>query len=136
MSISYPKTVLVPGSSPETCFRTWFPGTCLPTVGERNHVVQRFDAAFKEAAHPARGLADALLVFDHRDPHEALAVLAESDARRHHDAGFLDQQGRELHAADVAKGLRKRRPGEHRGVRRRYVPARPAERFHQRIAAF
>ena len=32
-------------------------------VGERNHVVQRFNAAFKEAAHVARGLADALLVF-------------------------------------------------------------------------
>ena len=58
----------------------------LPPVGERNHVVQRFNAAFKEAAHAARGLADTLLVFHHGDADIALAVLAEGDAGRHHHA--------------------------------------------------
>src|SRR5476651_1906566 len=73
----------------------------LPPVGERNHVVQRFKAAFKEAAHPAGSLADPLLVFHHGDANIALAMLAEGDPRRHHDAGFLDHQGRELHAAEI-----------------------------------
>src|SRR5260370_40163782 len=49
----------------------------LPPVGERNHVVQRFNAAFKEAAHAAGGLADTLLVFHHGDANITLAVLAE-----------------------------------------------------------
>src|SRR6202521_3449619 len=99
----------------------------LAPVGERNHVVQRFDAAFKEAAHAAGGLANTLLVFHHGDAHIALAVLAEGDPGRNHDAGFLDHQGRELHAADAAEGLRQRRPSEHRGVGRRNLPAGAAE---------
>src|SRR5882757_3450959 len=86
-----------------------------------------FRYRFQGSGAPHARLADALLVLDHRDTHEALAVLAESHARRHHDAGFLDQEGRKLHAADATEGLRQRRPGEHRGVRRRYFPARPAE---------
>src|ERR1700682_2783608 len=61
----------------------------LPPVGERNHVVQRFNAAFKEAAHAARGLADTLLVFHHGDADIALAVLAEGNPRGHHDAGVF-----------------------------------------------
>ena len=77
----------------------------LPPVGERNHVVQRFKAAFKEAAHAARGLADPLLVFHHGDADIALAVLAEGHAGRYHHARFLDHQGRELHAADVANAF-------------------------------
>src|ERR1700761_5289577 len=72
----------------------------LSPVGERNHVVQRFEAAFKEAAHAARGLADALLVFHHGDADIAFAMLAEGDARRHNYAGFLYHQRRELHAAE------------------------------------
>src|SRR4030095_2018666 len=53
----------------------------LSPVGERNHVVQRFETAFKEAAHAAGGLADALLVFHHGDANIALAVLAEGHPR-------------------------------------------------------
>src|ERR1700709_2682683 len=95
-----------------------FTGNSTP-VGERNHVVQRFNAAFKEAAHAAGGLADTLLIFDHGDAHITLAVLAEGDPGRHHHTGFLHHQGGKLHAADVAESLRQRRPGEHRGFRRR-----------------
>src|SRR5712671_2339901 len=83
----------------------------------------------------ARGLADALLVFDHGDADIALAMLAERNAGRDHDAGFLHHQGRELHAADLAEGFRQRRPGEHRGGGRRNLPSRASERFHQRVAA-
>src|ERR1700748_2624611 len=107
----------------------------LAPVGERNHVVQRFDAAFKEAAHTARGLPDTLFVFHHCDADIALAMLAEGNAGRDHDAGFLHHQGCELHAADALERLGQRRPGEHRGLRRRNVPAGAAEGFHQRVAA-
>src|ERR1700681_1607654 len=65
----------------------------LSPIGERNHVVQRFNAAFKEAPYAARGLADTLLVFDHRDADIALAMLAKGDAGRDHHAGFLHHQG-------------------------------------------
>ncbi len=63
--------------------------------------MQRFNAAFKETPHATRGLADTLLVFHHGDPDIALAVLAEGDARRHHDTRFFHHQRCELHAADV-----------------------------------
>src|SRR5229473_3489716 len=79
------------------------------------------------AAHAAGGLADTLLVFHHGDTNIALAVLAEGDPGRHHDAGFFHHQGRELHAADVAEGLRQRRPRKHRGAGRRNFPPRPAK---------
>ena len=64
-----------------------------------------------------RGLADALLVLDQSQPHEVVAVLAEADSRRDGDVGLLDQQIREFEAAEMAKFLRHRRPGEHRGAR-------------------
>src|SRR3954447_23215943 len=73
----------------------------LAPVGERNHVVQRFNAAFKEAAHAACGLADSLLVFHHGDANKTLAMLAEGNPRRNHDARLFDHQGRELHAAEA-----------------------------------
>src|SRR5215471_4589142 len=68
-------------------------GEQLTPIGERNDVVQRFDAAFKEAAHAARGLPDTLLVFHHGDADISFTMLAEADAGRHHDAGFLHHQG-------------------------------------------
>src|ERR1700760_282337 len=94
----------------------------LSPVGERNHVVQRFETAFKEAAHTTRGLADTLLVFHHGDADKTLAMLAEGNAGRHHHARFLNHQRRELHAAEALEGLRQRRPGEHRGFGRWNVP--------------
>src|SRR3954454_1410678 len=106
----------------------------LAPVGERNHVVQRFNAAFKEAAHAARGLADSLLVFHHGNADKTLAMLAEGNPRRNHDARLFDHQGRELHAAEALEGFRQGRPGKHRGLRRRNLPPRAAERFHQRVA--
>src|SRR3954468_4396004 len=107
----------------------------LSPGGERNHVVQRFNAAFKEAPHTPGRLADSLLVFHHGDANIALAMLAEGDPRRYHHARLFDHQGCELHAADAAERLRQRSPREHRRFRRRNSPARPPERFHQRVAA-
>src|SRR5262249_51193244 len=59
---------------------------------EGDDVVQLFRRRFKEAAHVARRLADALLVLDQRDAHIALAVFAERHAGRHRDLGLLHQQ--------------------------------------------
>src|SRR5437764_12554597 len=56
----------------------------LAPVGERKDVVQRFDAAFKEAAHAARGLPDPLLVFHHGDADISFAMLTEADPGRDH----------------------------------------------------
>ena len=53
---------------------------------------------------------------------------------RHRDASLLDQQGRELNAAERLERFGNRRPGEHRGPRRRHPPAGAAERIHQRVA--
>src|SRR4051794_18623911 len=107
----------------------------LAPAGERKDVVQRFDAAFKEAAHAARGLPDPLLVFHHGDADISFAMLTEADPGRDHDAGFLHHQGCELHAADAAERFQQRRPGKHRGLRRRNLPTGTAERFHQSVAA-
>ena len=74
-------------------------------LGERHDVVQLFRRGFKKAPDVAGGLADALLVLDQRDAHEALAVLAEADAGRDRDLGLLDQQRRELDAAERSERL-------------------------------
>ena len=89
----------------------------------------------EEAADIACGLADTLFVFDQRDAHIALAVFAEADAGRDRDVGLLDQQLRELDAAEAGERFRDRRPGKHRGPRRRHLPAGAAEAFHQHVAA-
>src|SRR3984957_17715344 len=103
-------------------------------LGERHHVVQLRRAGFQEAADIARHLADALLVLDQRDAHMALAIFAKARAGRHRDAGLFDQKRREFHAAERLERLGNRRPGEHRGRRRRHRPAGAAERIHQRFA--
>src|SRR5580692_4002659 len=103
-------------------------------LGERHHVVQLRRPGLQEAADIARRLADALLVLDQRNAHMALAIFAKARARRYRDAGFFDQKRREFHAAERLERLRDRRPGEHRGARRRHSPAGAAERIHQRIA--
>src|ERR1700751_251131 len=77
----------------------------LAPVSERNHVVQRFEAAFKEATHPTGSLANALFVLHHGDADKALAVFTEGDTGRDHDSGFLHHQGRKLHAAHIAERL-------------------------------
>src|SRR3569832_40498 len=69
-----------------------FSGSCLSPVGERIHVVQRFDPAFKEATHAAGGLPDALLVFHHGNAYVPVAVLAKPDARRDDHTRLLDHQ--------------------------------------------
>src|SRR3984893_5201038 len=96
-------------------------------LGERHHVVQLRRTGFQEAADIARRLADALLVLDQRDAHMALAIFAKARALRHRYAGLFDQKRREFHAAKRLERLRDRRPGEHRGRRRRHRPAGAAE---------
>src|SRR5882672_12357741 len=103
--------------------------------GEGDDVVQLFRAGFKEPAQIAGGLADTLLVLDQGDAHEAFPVLAEADAGRHSDFGLLDQERREVDAAERPERLGQRRPGEHRGARRRDLPAGAAKTLDQDVAA-
>src|SRR5687767_7283896 len=94
-----------------------------------------FRRGFKKSANVARGLADALLVLHKSDAYEALAALAEAGPRRHRDLGLLHQKLGEFDAAERLERVRDRRPGEHRGGRRRHLPAGPAEALDQRVAA-
>src|SRR3982751_6486611 len=55
-----------------------------PTSGNRNW----FLSAGQHLLHSARCLAQALFVFDQRNPHETFALLAEPDARSDRDVGF------------------------------------------------
>src|SRR5690242_18815807 len=90
---------------------------------ERDDVVQLFGRCVQEAADIAGGLADALLVLDQRDAHEAFAALAEAGAGRDRDLGLFDEQLGELDRAHFAERLGDRGPREHRGARRRHLPA-------------
>src|SRR5581483_4710103 len=74
-------------------------------------VVQAAGRAREELLDVARGLADAVLVLDERDAHEAFAVFAEAQSRRHGDVGLLDQQLGEFHRPHLAIGLGDGRPG-------------------------
>src|SRR5262249_17829021 len=106
----------------------------LAPLGQGNDVVQLFGTGFKKAADIARGLADALLVLDPRNPHVSLAIFAEPAAGRDRDLGLFDQQRGELDAAEGLERLGYRRPSEHGGARRRNLPARASKRFHQYVA--
>src|SRR4029450_3260403 len=83
----------------------------------------------------AQGLADSLLVPDEREPHVALAVLAEADAGRHGDLGLLDQKLGELQRAQALEGIGNRGPHEHRALGLGHVPADLVEPVHQYVAA-
>ena len=67
--------------------------------------MQHFRAGFKKAPDIAGGLADALLVLDQGDADMSLAMLAEAGAGRYRDACLLDQERRELDAAERAERL-------------------------------
>src|SRR5262252_4460221 len=101
---------------------------------DRDHVVQGIAGTGEEFFDIAGCLADAVLVLHQRNAHKSLAVLAKAEARGDGDVGLLHQELRELYRAHVAIGLRDRCPGEHGGRRRRHLPARPREAFHQAIA--
>ena len=81
------------------------------------------DSGLQEAADVADRLAQPVGVLHQRDAHVALAVLAEAQAGRHRDLGPLQQQLGELDAAQRGISRRHRRPGEHRPLRARHVPA-------------
>src|SRR5688500_6707969 len=48
-------------------------------------------AAFEELLHAARGLADALLIFDQGNAYIALALIAEADTGAYGDMRFVQQ---------------------------------------------
>src|ERR671937_190362 len=72
----------------------------LAPLGQGDDVVQLFGTGFKKAADIARGLADALLVLDQRNPYVSFAKFAEPAAGRHRDLGLFDQERSELDAAE------------------------------------
>src|SRR5439155_23338752 len=77
-----------------------------------------------EVLEPAERLLDPLLVLDQREPYEALAVLAEPDARRDGHLRVLDEQFGELERAQRAERRGDRRPDEHRALGLRHRPAK------------
>src|SRR6266851_1932783 len=92
-------------------------------------------AAGEEGFDVAGCLTQALAVLDERDAHEPLAVLAEADPRRDGDIRAFEQKLREGEGADAAEFRRDRCPGEHRGGRRRHLPASLPQPVDQHIAA-
>ena len=83
----------------------------------------------------ARRLAQPLAVLDERDADETLAVLAKTDPRRHRDIGAFKQELGKGEAADRAKRRRDRRPGEHRRLGLRHLPAGLAQPVDHYVAA-
>src|SRR5947208_11702225 len=90
-------------------------------------------AAGEEGLDVAGCLAQALAVLDEGDAHEPLAVLAEADAGRDRDIGAFEEELREGERAAAAKFIGDRRPGEHRGGRRRDLPACLAQPVDQHV---
>src|ERR1700723_1137354 len=82
----------------------------------------------------ANGLARAMLVLDQREPYEAVAVLAEADARRYRDLGLGQQKLCKLERAHRAERLRNRRPHEHRRLGLFDRPSCAIESLDQHVA--
>src|SRR2546427_2188363 len=77
--------------------------TPAPTVPRPSNPMRTSFTTVRSAPEPlqaAQRLTDALLVFHQGEPHVPLAVFAESDARRHRDLGFLDEELRELERSE------------------------------------
>ena len=100
------------------------PAVLVLLPGKGNDIVHRRWALREKLLDVARGLTDAVLVFDQRDADVALAVFTEAETGRDGDIGLLDQQLGELHRTERVEGLGDRRPGEHR--RRRGGMSQPA----------
>src|SRR5689334_3089138 len=83
----------------------------------------------------AQRLPDPLLVLDEREANVAVAVLAESDARRDGHLRFLDAELGELQRAHGAERLGDRGPHEHRPPGLGDIPAELVETVHEHIAA-
>jgi len=97
-------------------------GMSLSPVGERNHVVQRFDPLSRKRRTPRAAWRCVARFPPWRCGH-SLANAAERDARRDHDAGFLHQSRSRTACCRPRGGFRQRRPGEHRGGGRRNLPS-------------
>ena len=74
-----------------------------------------------------------MLVLDEREPHVAVAVLAEPDAGRDRDAGLLDQMLRKFEGAHLPERLGYLRPDEHRGLGLLDAPARLVQPFKEHV---
>src|SRR5262245_19151607 len=88
-----------------------------------------------EGLEAAEGLPDALLVLDEGEADEALAGLAETDARRHRDLAFADEALRQLQRAHRAERLGNGCPYEHGALGLGHAPADLVEPVHQHVAA-
>src|SRR6266446_3909081 len=88
-----------------------------------------------ERLEAPKGLFDPLLVLDEGKADEALAVLAEADARRDRDLALVDQELRELERAHGPERLRDRRPHEHGALGLRHRPADLVETLDEDIPA-
>src|SRR6478672_3589758 len=82
---------------------------------QRHDVVQGLVGRIEETAEIAGRLADALLVFDERNAHIAVAVLAEADTGGDRHVGLLDEELGEFKRTEAAELLGDRRPRKHRG---------------------
>src|SRR5256885_6356106 len=91
-------------------------------------------ASLQEGFDVAGRLPQALAVLDERDADKPLAIFAKTGAGRDGDIGALQQQLRKPEAAELAKLLGDRRPGEHRAARSRYVPTSLMQPVHQHVA--
>src|SRR5260221_2095199 len=80
-------------------------------------------APVEELLDVARRLPQPLAVLDQRNAHIALAVLAETHARRHRHIRLLEQELGESEAAHLLEARGQRRPGEHAGGRGPDLPA-------------
>src|SRR5262249_3942121 len=80
-------------------------------------------------------LAGPVLVLDEREAHVVIAVLAETDARRHGDLGLVQQELGELERAHRLVLVGDLGPDEHRGLGLGNVPACPVETLAQDVAA-
>ncbi len=75
-----------------------------------------------------------MFVFNEREAHVVVAVVAEADARRHCHLGVEQQLLGELQRLHLGVGLGDRRPDEHGGLGRLHLPAHLVEALDQGVA--
>src|SRR5690606_15048176 len=107
---------------------------CLAMCCERHNIVWLLRTG-ETTLEVARGLANAMFVLDKRDAHIIVAMFTEADARRHRHIRVLYQQLGEFERAQMPKLFWHRGPCEHRGCRRRNLPAGARKGIDQDVAA-
>src|SRR5690606_22304078 len=109
IAVPRPRPNALPRSCPSTCSSRCHDAG--PIAGRRPRPRAGSDLRLaQEAPDAPHRLPDAVLVLDQREAHEALARLAEADARRDRDARLPQQPLRELERAEGAEPLGDRSP--------------------------